>query len=95
LFPALRHVVGPRNQIGARALRALAGALAVLVFGSVGPAPAAPEPLLFRVVADTGIRLTDVLWTGSRFLYLENTTNTIWQDGPKGTATSRFASMPK
>lgn len=90
----MRHVVCPRNEIGARALRALAVAVAVLALGSAGTAAGAPKPLLFRVAADTGIRLTDVLWTGSRFLYLENTTNTIWQDGPNGTATSRFASMP-
>jgi hypothetical protein len=94
LFPALRHVVGRRNETGARALRALAGVVAVLVLGSAEPAAGALKPLQFRVAADTGIRLTDVLWTGSRFLYLENTTNTIWQDGPGGTATSRFASMP-
>jgi hypothetical protein len=90
----MRHVVGSRNEIGARALRGLASALAVFALGSAEPAASAPKPLLFRVAAETGIRLTDMLWTGSRFLYLENTTNTIWQDGRKGTATSRFASMP-
>jgi hypothetical protein len=91
----MRHVVGPRRETGVRALRALAGAFfAVLALGSAEPAASALKPLQFRVAVDTGIRLTDVLWTGSGFLYLENTTNTIWQSGPKGTATIRFASMP-
>ena len=44
--------------------------------------------------ADTGIRLTDVLWTGSGFLYAENTANTLWQAGPAGAPLTRFASMP-
>jgi hypothetical protein len=77
-----------------RAVGALAGAVAVLALGSGALAAGAPKPLQFRVAADTGIRLTDVVWTGTRFLYVENTTNTIWQDGPLGVATSRFASMP-
>lgn len=40
----------------------------------------------------TGIRLTDVVWTGSRLLYMENTTNVLWAPG---TPPTRFATMPK
>jgi hypothetical protein len=71
-------------------------AVAVLAAASGALAAGAPtpKPLQFRVAADTGIPLTDLVWTGTRFLYVENTTNTIWQDGPLGVATSRFASMP-
>ena len=78
----------------ARLVGAVSCALAVLAAASGAPAADAPKPLSFRVAADTGIRLTDVVWTGTRFLYVENTTNTIWQDGPTGVAKSRFASMP-
>jgi hypothetical protein len=41
---------------------------------------------------DTGIRLTDVVWTGSRLLYMENTTNVLWAPG---TPPTKFATMPK
>jgi hypothetical protein len=53
-----------------------------------------PPHLAFRVYADTGIRLTGVLWTGSGFLYVENTTNTLWQAGPAGAPLRVFATMP-
>jgi len=62
----------------------------------VTAAGAAEQPTLrFRVFADTGIRLTDVLWTGSRFLYVENTTNTVYSAGPTGTPLTGFAQMPR
>jgi hypothetical protein len=51
--------------------------------------------LHFRVLAQTGIRLTDVAWTGTQLLYVENTTNTVWSAPPVGKPTARFASMPK
>jgi hypothetical protein len=57
-------------------------------------AVAGPPHVAFRVYADTGIRLTDVLWTGSSFLYVENTANAIWQAGPAGAPLRPFASMP-
>jgi hypothetical protein len=53
-----------------------------------------PAPLQFRAYADTGILLTDIVWTGDRFLYVENTTNTVWAAGPAGTPLVHFASMP-
>jgi hypothetical protein len=61
-----------------------------------GAAAARPATTVqFRVYAATGIRLADVVWTGSRFLYVENTTNAVYSAGPKGTPLRRFASMPK
>ena len=50
------------------------------------------EPDLDVGHAHTGIRLADVVWTGKRFLYVENTTNVVWAAGPRLT---KFASMPK
>jgi hypothetical protein len=50
--------------------------------------------LSFRTFADTRIALTDVLWTGKRFLYVENTTNEIFTSGAKGKRIQRFASLP-
>jgi hypothetical protein len=71
----------------------LALAAAVAVVASVGAA-AGPPVLHFRVYADTGLRLTDVVWTGSQFLYVENTTNAVSAAGPAGVPVRPFASMP-
>ena len=49
-------------------------------------------PATFRVYAHTGLRLADVVWNGSSFLYVENTTNAVWREGSPPTA---FASMPR
>jgi hypothetical protein len=54
-----------------------------------------PTTLHFRVLVHTGIKLTDVAWTGSGFLYLENTVNTVWSAPPAGKPLSLFASMPR
>jgi hypothetical protein len=68
---------------------ALMAALAVV------PAAVAARPTVhFEVFARTGIRLTDVVWTGRRFLYVENTTNAISAAGSAGTPVRPFASLP-
>ena len=71
--------------------------LSVLLAALAAPSAAAPErtALHFKVFARTGIRLTDVVWTGSRFLYVENTTNGVSAAGPAGTPVRKFASLPK
>ena len=71
--------------------------LSVLPAALAAPSAAAPErpALHFKVFARTGIRLTDVVWTGSRFLYVENTTNAVSAAGPAGTPVRKFASLPK
>jgi hypothetical protein len=73
-------------------LAAVVGAV-LIASGAAAARPAAT--VQFRVYAATGIRLTDVVWTGSQFLYVENTTNTVYSAGPKGTPLHRFAAMPK
>jgi hypothetical protein len=68
-----------------------------LVFATIaaGSALSGQTPVHVRVFADTGVKLTDVLWTGTRFLYVENTANTVWFAGPAGAPVQKFASMPR
>jgi hypothetical protein len=77
----------------ARALALIATLAAGLVTASDARGPVAT--LHFRVLAHTGIRLTDIAWTGSGFLYLENTTNTVWSAPPAGKPLTMFAPMPR
>jgi len=49
----------------------------------------------FRVFARTGLRLTDIVWTGRQFLYVDNTTNRVAAAGPSGTPLAPFARMPR
>jgi hypothetical protein len=58
------------------------------------PAPAAQPAISFRVFARTGHDLDSVVWTGSQFLYVENTANTVWSAPPAGVPLSPFAHMP-
>lgn len=75
----------------------LAGIAATAVAALVAvPEARAPEPLLHVMVfAATTIQLTDVAWTGSSFLYVENTTNRIWSAPPGGGPVRLFATLPK
>ena len=68
----------------------LAALVASIMAGAATPAP----PLQVRAFADTELKLTDILWTGSHFLYVENTTNTVWAAGASGLSPQKFASMP-
>jgi hypothetical protein len=54
----------------------------------------AATPVHVAVFAQTGIRLTDIVWTGRRFLYVANTTNTLYAAPPAGTPLTQLASMP-
>lgn len=77
-----------------RGFRAFVGACAL------GPAmlavTGASAPIVhFRVFARTGIHLTDVVWTGRQFLYVENTTNRVVAAGPAGMPHAPFARMPR
>jgi hypothetical protein len=76
-----------------RLFRLIAALVALLVVVSASAA-GTQKPLQVRVYADTSIALTDILWTGKRFLYVENTKNVVWSAPPAGTPLSRFASMP-
>ncbi|HVP74801.1 MAG TPA: hypothetical protein VMS63_02175 [Gaiellaceae bacterium] len=75
-----------------------AGVVRLVVLAALVPVAAAaaagPKPLQPRVFADTGVRLTDVVWTGTRFLYVENTTNRVFAAGPQGAPVRQVASMP-
>jgi hypothetical protein len=51
--------------------------------------------LHFQTFARTGLRLTDILWTGRQFLYVDNTTNRVWAAGPSGGPLRLFARMPR
>ena len=73
----------------------LAVAAVVLAVTLCSSAGAALPTVQFQVYAATGIPLTDVVWTGTQFLYVENTTNQLWAAPPKGTPLHKFAGMPK
>jgi hypothetical protein len=72
-----------------RRLAPVAVSLAVLVVAAVSSAAA---PIRATVFDHTGLRLTDIVWTGDTFLYVQNTTNAIWT---KGSPPTLFASMPR
>lgn len=77
-----------------RLLRILAGAL-VMASTVVTAAGAAAPALRFRAFAHTDLRLTDIVWTGRQFLYVDNTTNRVEAAGPSGVPLSPFAAMPR
>ncbi|HXT34862.1 MAG TPA: hypothetical protein VN837_04720 [Chloroflexota bacterium] len=69
-------------------------ALVVLVMATP-TAAAASSTMHFRVFARTSIRLADIVWTGQRFLYIENTANRIVAAGPTGMPYTPFATLPR
>jgi hypothetical protein len=78
-------------------MRVLLYAVTMLAAAAVGVAQAASarQPTLtFRVFANTGHSMDAMLWTGQQFLYVENTTNTIWAAPAAGMPVHQFASMP-
>jgi hypothetical protein len=77
-----------------RSLGMAIAALAVAVAGAA-PAAAAPPVVQFSVFARTNLRLTDIVWTGRQFLYVENTTNRVAAAGPSGTPLTPFTAMPR
>jgi hypothetical protein len=73
---------------------ACVAAAALAVAAAAGSA--APQPALrFRVHVYGVPRPTSLVWTGSRFLIVQNTANTIWSAPAAGAPLRRFASMPK
>jgi hypothetical protein len=68
--------------------------LVALVPAVASAAVTRPKALTFGVFADTGVRLTDVVWTGTQFLYVENTTNVVSAAGPQGQPVRIFATLP-
>jgi len=80
-----------RTVIGALAL---ASALALSSLVPTAARAGAPA-VHFRIVARTGLHLTDIVWTGRRFLYVDNTTNRVATAGPSGAPLTPFARMPR
>ena len=96
---ALRDPDGRRLSRALAAVRltvvAAAAVAALLAPGASSAPQAAPPQLTFTVAATTRVRLVDVAWTGTRFLYVENTTSRVVAAGPDGKVTGLFAQMPK
>ena len=67
----------------------------LLVATSIGAtgASSAQTGLSFRVFAHTGLRLGDVTWTGSRFLYVTQNAGEIHASGPRGLPIRLFAKV--
>lgn len=78
--------------------RRVAGAMIVALAAGVllsTTSNGAVRRLHFTVFAQTGHGLASVLWTGTRFLFVENTENVIWSAPAAGQPFTRFASMPR
>jgi hypothetical protein len=70
-------------------------AIAAGAGGATAPAATPPPALTFTVGATPAFNITDVVWTGTRFLYVENTTNRVFTAGIDGQVTGLFATMPR
>jgi hypothetical protein len=74
----------------------LAGALSSCSSTAAAPGPVAPRPTLrFQVITKTTQKLDSLVWTGRQFLYVQNTTNTVWAAPPAGRPLHKFATMPR
>jgi hypothetical protein len=71
-----------------------AGAVLAVVATAAAGAPTRPT-LAFHTVARGLPRLNGIVWTGRRFLYVENTLNTVWSAPPSGAPVRRIATMPR
>ena len=91
----MRRVRGTSGLTGAVTFM-LAGVLASCSSTAAAPGPVAPRPTLtFHVITKTTQKLDSVVWTGRQFLYVQNTTNTVWAAPPAGRPLRRFATMPR
>ena len=83
-------------MLAATAAFMLAGALSSCGSSAAAPGPAAPKPTLkFRAITKTTQKLDSIVWTGRQFLYVQNTTNTVWAAPPAGRPLHKFATMPR
>jgi len=79
-----------------RVFTIVTGALTlVLASASIVVASASAPTVPVHVFARTGLHLTDIVWTGRQFLYVENTTNRVAAAGPAGMPLTPFAAMPR
>jgi hypothetical protein len=80
----------------------LASAVAVVAAGAGSGALPKPKPekrtpppfLTFTVFAKTDLPLSDVTWTGERFVYASETVGRFSVSGPSGTPVTPFATIP-
>src|SRR5579862_5835651 len=79
---------------GRRLSFALVAAGVMLAAVATGGASARATAVHVSVYAQTGIKLTDIVWTGRRFLYVENTTNVLYAAPPSGAPLTQVAAMP-
>ena len=74
-------------------LAIVAATAAGLTLGGVSAAAPAPRSLHFSVAATTDLKLTDLVWSGTRFFYVDNTANRVFSAGTDGAITGLFATM--
>jgi hypothetical protein len=87
-------VSGHRAHRSRRLTFAVAAALAAV--GVVGAdARVEAPPLHFTVFARNLPKADGIVWTGRRWLYVQNTANVIWSAPAGGAPLTRFAVMPK
>ena len=51
--------------------------------------------LRFHLFVKTTQNLDSLVWTGTQFLYVQNTANTVWAAPPAGQPLRQFATMPR
>ena len=67
-----------------------------LVAGVTSAAARTTRPTLtFRVFVRTAPNMVSIVWTGTQFLYVENTANTVWAAPAAGLPIRQFATMPR
>jgi len=69
--------------------------VAVLTIALASPAAAGTPTIAFTPFAHIQPRVDGIVWTGTRFLYVENTTNVIWSAPPAGAPVTKFATLPR
>ena len=90
-----------RRVRGTSALTAALVFMLAAALASCGSTAAAPRradlrpTLRFLVIVKTTQKLDSIVWTGRRFLYVQNTANTVWAAPPAGHPLRRFATMPR
>lgn len=73
--------------------------LVIAILGCCTLAPAAagagPPHVHVTVFARVGMGMDSIVWTGSEFLYVVNTMNTVWSAPPAGLPIRQIATMPQ
>jgi hypothetical protein len=83
-----------RRTVQALAAAGIAAAAVVAVLLRTS-AQGRPGPRLdFTVFSSAVPRPDGAVWTGSRFLFVQNTANVVWAVSPSGSNGARFAAMP-